>query len=368
MSRRCEGTRRRRDGFTLIELLVVIAIIAILIGLLVPAVQKVRDAAARTQNVNNLKQMGLALHSYQDTFKALPPTFGWRPKPGGGAPYTVGGVYGCTFFHILPFIEQSPLYNKSNTTQSGYYNTAAVKIVVTFPPYSSTTTPLSGSSTIVEYHYDYTKAPNNYGYKYDATYNYSLYANWTLVPGGVKAYWASAVNSPVPIFLGPNDATVTSTNQPYVSYLINGTVFDVDGINLLRITDGTSNTIFLAEGYASCYGTGSRYGQYNQTYPGASYTYTYSYTYTSGQKYGGSSSYGYSNLPVFRAAAGKTFQDSPDTGKCDASVPQSLSSGAIQVLLGDGSVRGVTSGISANTWGAGLTPNARDLMGSDWSN
>jgi prepilin-type N-terminal cleavage/methylation domain-containing protein/prepilin-type processing-associated H-X9-DG protein len=212
--------RKRFDrAFTLIELLVVIAIIAVLIALLLPAVQSAREAARRAQCVNNLKQMGLAIHNYHAASNAFPPLFGnfGNPSPPSG-PSAPNGEWPLGWgVGILPFVEQTGLYNASNYSGGAFHamnlNTvSATKIpVYVCPSESYKTGPWIGPMWI-NYH-----------------------ANF-----GGPAPMASWSGPIVPFMSDPNGIPGISNVYPY-------NVQNLGAVGLDTVTDGTSNTALFSE-------------------------------------------------------------------------------------------------------------------------
>ncbi|MEI6684621.1 MAG: DUF1559 domain-containing protein [Planctomycetota bacterium] len=202
-----------KKAFTLIELLVVIAIIAILIGLLLPAVQKVREAAAKAQSKNNLKQLALAVHNCHDQFQITPPMYGVVGTQIAGTG-TGSGSQASLFFNLLPYIEQEAVYKLGKDV---------------------------GRSAVI-------KGLNN---PLDPTWatNNGVYTLPTTVPiwitGGGTNPW-------------PNWAkTATGTSWGLSSYAANFQVFGDNGIKFTSITDGLSHTTILGERYAIATRTGT---------------------------------------------------------------------------------------------------------------
>jgi prepilin-type N-terminal cleavage/methylation domain-containing protein len=212
---------RRFRGFTLIELLVVIAIIAILIGLLLPAVQKVRAAAARSQSSNNIKQMNLALANMNDTYGMLPSIDGIYPA-GRGIQSAFGTMNGTPFFFMLPFMEQQNAYN-----------------------------------FMLGQHYD------------------SWWCGFN-----IKSYWSpadpSAPPSGFPDTSSPRGGTSYAPNEYALTPPINGNWPNRYGTPMARIpatiTDGTSNTISFAEKRMICPSPGGSVFYWGETGGGCSRT------------------------------------------------------------------------------------------------
>src|SRR5690348_3709435 len=153
---RSPSMTRSRSAFTLIELLVVIAIIAVLIGLLLPAVQKVREAAARTQDSNNLKQQCLALHSLNDALGKLPPVYNTYPNPAGGMGPPAG--MGTLQYYLLPYLEQQNVYNQVMMTSD---NCSGIALKVFMSP-ADPTMPADGMVTMMGMPYGGTSYTSNY--------------------------------------------------------------------------------------------------------------------------------------------------------------------------------------------------------------
>ena len=312
---------RRWRGFTLIELLVVIAIIAILIGLLLPAVQKVREAAARAQCQNNIKQLGLAIQNCSDTNQGkMPPSIGSYPnymndnRCGSPNPGSFGGV----FFYLLPYMEQQNLYN--------------LNVCPTTPN----------------------------------VYDYYCFMGHTVANNMV-------INLPIKSYLCPSDPTANNGMgyggwATVASYNYNGMIFQADWVGYSRfpasISDGTSNTIFFTD----CYAGGTYNGDANMV----------DHDYVSFQTPGSSNAdcgflgfYGAGFTPLITPSPTTycnqttkfSWGGTPSICMCRATSPHTA---GINVGLGDGSCRFLAQGISQTTWFAACTPQGGDILGPDW--
>lgn len=306
-----------RPGFTLIELLVVIAIIAVLIGLLVPAVQKVRDAADVTQSLNNLKQMSLATANMNHTYKMLPPGIGNFPA---------GGTSATVFYHLLPFIEQNPLYN------NGFNATTVASVVALYQAAGDTSLSAGGTVTIG-----------------GATYGAIGYAANGFVFSGDEG-----CNDPTALLVVPNDGTGAPATKPFA-------------ILPRTFGDGTSSTIFYMEKFAICSGVDATKTTPARVTAGYEITASANYGRGWGANVGANPANSYvSNtgpiqlnllLPQFR----------PQKGTADCAQPQGHMTASICIALADGSARSVTNGVSQDTWAKLMLPNdGKMFLYNDW--
>jgi prepilin-type N-terminal cleavage/methylation domain-containing protein len=213
----------QRTGFTLIELLVVIAIIAVLIALLLPAVQQAREAARRTQCKNSLKQLGLALHNFHDTYSRFPPGCANDMVPFGT--HSTGAGWGSSWkVYILPYIDQAPMYTRwvFDGTSSGYTNANNMALTngVIIPAYRC------ASSSVPDRY----ASSNNAG-------AIQMLSSYTGTAGGHST-------------TGPtNKVPFTSVQVNATSGIgsANGLLFANSRTNMKDCTDGTTNTFIVHE-------------------------------------------------------------------------------------------------------------------------
>jgi prepilin-type N-terminal cleavage/methylation domain-containing protein len=316
----------RRSAFTLIELLVVIAIIAILIGLLLPAVQKVREAANRMACSNNLKQIGLACHQRHDTFGLMPPQYGYYPG-------TTTGDFGTLFFHLLPALEQDNVFRQAST--NGGFFTAY---------FGATFTKQAGSHDL-----------RMSGIEGTVVKTYICPTDPTAAQVNPNWGWSGASYGGNFRVFGALQGTATVGVSDGVS---SGNIANWEGRPKLAasFSDGTSNTILFGEKIGLCDTSGS---------------------YPTGAADGGNMwtrwdwlDYWQPTFAAFITGPGSEFQTSPlpytNGGPCNPRLAQALHTGGMNVCLGDASVRFLPGSMSSTTWWALCTPNGGDLPGNDY--
>jgi prepilin-type N-terminal cleavage/methylation domain-containing protein len=295
----------RKSGFTLIELLVVIAIIAILIGLLLPAVQKVRSAAARVQSQNNLKQISLACHSYHDANSVLPPLAGPLP-PGGG--------WVSVHFFLLPYIEQDNVY-RLGVANGGAWNGGAAS---------------AGSKVIKTY-----LSPRDPSNPPEV---------WRETNGGTWGLNNYAANHAIFGVPGGSNTNAKAT--------------------LMTLSDGTSNTVGFGEQYGVC-GTGENDPTMGSPYYHKLWAYNVTWRWQRGP-YFDTRIMSNNTINPNATTVAAVPQNVPTVANCNPYLLQALDASGCVVGLMDGSVRMVSPSVGQLTWARAIWPRDGLVLNSDW--
>jgi prepilin-type N-terminal cleavage/methylation domain-containing protein/prepilin-type processing-associated H-X9-DG protein len=348
---------RRRSAFTLIELLVVIAIIAILIGLLLPAVQKVREAAARTKCINNLKQLGLAMHNYESTHQKFPAAFLGNSNPAlyPTPPYFDYFFSWSALAQLNPYLEQTNIYNNMDLSQpiydplSGFNITTAnqfavQQVIKLFLCPSDLGKPVA------------TNAATDYGVPVIGPTNYAVCLGSGTTNGG--APFGSPLNS-------------------------DGMFMGLQGLRVADVTDGLSNTACMSE---SLLGQGPE--SYSGSTPPAPADPRYVYAYVgfgtpisqancaAATTWNGSQRRGFMWASGEMRCASYNHYYTPNSQSYDC-VNNDLTTitafawrgarsrhpGGVNLLLGDGSVRFVVNAVDPATWTALSTRAGGEILG-----